>query len=61
MVMCPAGPGIKNDRAGDGQQQFIRPTRLMKNMVMGPAGPETTNDYAGESQQQITRRRSWEQ
>jgi hypothetical protein len=24
LVMSPAGPGTKNDRAGEGQQQFTR-------------------------------------
>jgi hypothetical protein len=28
MVMSPAGLGIKNDHAGEGQQQFNRPTDL---------------------------------
>jgi hypothetical protein len=68
MVMSSAGLGTKIECAGEGQEQFTRPTnwpvvhvlhdaqnRETVKYVMSPAGLGIKNDCAGEGQQQFTR------
>jgi hypothetical protein len=46
MVMDPAGPGTKNNCAGECQQKFT--SNPKPKVVLGFAGPEIKNDWAGE-------------
>jgi hypothetical protein len=61
-VMSPAGLGIENICAGDGQQQFTRLADCSRGTVVGQknianksAWTKTKSDCAGEGQQQLTR------